>query len=85
MLLLGIFGVDNSSSSHTNKRKIHFLVLGEGPNDINGSVGALEKKFSINFSKIKTKICLSLHYNGGRGYLFVEEKKNLCLKLIIKI
>ena len=78
MLLLGIFGVDNSSSSHTNNCKIHFLVLGEGPNDdINGSVGALEKNFSINFSKIKTKLCLSLHYDGGSGYLFVEQKKNL--------
>ena len=43
-----IFGVDNSSSSHTN----NFLVLGEGPtDDINGSFGASEQTFSINLSK----------------------------------
>ena len=35
---VAIFGVDNSSSSHTDNRKSNFLVLGEGPTDyINGS------------------------------------------------
>ena len=39
------------------------LVLGEGDNfGINGSFGAPEKQFSINFSKAQTKFCLSLHY-----------------------
>ena len=32
---------------------------------VNGSsIGAPEKKFNINFSIAKTKVCLSLHYNG---------------------
>ena len=32
-----IFGVDNSSSSHSNYRKNKFLILGEGPTfEING-------------------------------------------------
>ena len=40
-----IFGVDNSSPSHTNNRKNNFLVLGEGPTDgLNDSTGAVEKK-----------------------------------------
>ena len=56
-----IIGVDNSSSSHGDNRKDDFLVLGEGDTFfINGSFGALEKKFSINFSKAKTKFSLSL-------------------------
>ena len=38
-----IFGVDNSSSSHTDNKK-NFLVLGDGPTDgTNVSNGAAEK------------------------------------------
>ena len=28
--------------------------------------------YSINFTKINTKFCLSLHYNGANSYLFVN-------------
>ena len=46
-----IFGVDNTSSSHTDNCKNNCLVLGKEPtDDINGSVGAAEKKLSISFS-----------------------------------
>ena len=31
--------------------------------------------YSINFSKTNTKFCLSLHYNGKEGYLFVNGKE----------
>ena len=65
-----IFGVDNSSSSHTDNRKNNFLALGEGPTQsINDSTGSPEKKISINFSKANTKFCLSLHYIGDESYL----------------
>ena len=71
-----IFGVDNSTSCHTDNCKNDILVLGEGPtDDISGSIGASNKKFSINFSKAKAKFCLSLHYNGNNSYLFVNRKK----------
>ena len=33
------------------------------------------KKFDINFSKAKTKFCLSLHYNDDNSYLFVNGKE----------
>ena len=57
-----IFGVDNSSSSHTDNHKNNFLVLGEGKTyDINGSFGAAEKKFSINLTKARTKFCLGFY------------------------
>ena len=56
-------------------------MLGKGPtDDINGSIGAAEKKCSINFSKTKTKFCLSLHYNGDNSYFFVNRKKSITLK-----
>ena len=70
-----IFGVDNSSSSHVDIRKNKFLVLGGGPtSDINRSFGVLKKNFSINFTKTKTKFCLSLHCNGDKKYLQIEKK-----------
>ena len=34
-----------------------------------------KKKFSVNFSKANTKICLSLHYSADNSYLFVNEKE----------
>ena len=55
--------------------KITFLVLVEGPtDDINGSIGGVGNMFSINFSKAKTKFCLSLHCNGDNSLL---KEKNL--------
>ena len=70
-----IFGVDNSPSSHADNRKNNVLVIGEGDTfGINGSFGAPEKKFSINFSKADTKFCLSLHYNTDNTYLLVNGK-----------
>ena len=43
-----IFGVDNSSSSHTDNLKNDFLVSGEGDTfGINGSFGAPEKKLIL--------------------------------------
>ena len=71
-----IFGVDNSSSSHTKNLKNGLLILGEGDTfGINGSYGAPEKKFNINFSKVKAKFCLSFHYDSDIGYLFVNVKE----------
>ena len=28
--------------------------------------------YSLNFTKANTKFCLSLHYNGGNSFLFVN-------------
>ena len=54
------FDVDNSSSSHTDNWKKDFLVLGEGPTS------------SINITKARTKIFLSLHYSSDNSYLLVN-------------
>ena len=48
------------------------LIIARTTFDINRGFGAPEKKFSINFTKAKTKFCLSLHYNGDNSYLFVN-------------
>ena len=71
-----IFVVGNNSSSHTDNGTTNFLVLTKGPtDDINGIFGVVEKRFSITFSKVKAKFCLSLHYNSDYSYLFVIGKK----------
>ena len=51
-----IFGVDNNSSSHSDKYKNNFLILGEGPTfRSNEKFGSPEKNFSINFTKANRK------------------------------
>ena len=37
----------------------------------------VQQKNSINFSKAKTKFCLSLHCNGDESYLYVN-KTEIC-------
>ena len=59
-----IVGVDMSSSSHIDNKKIGILILGKGPTqELEYTLGA-EKMYLINFAKENTKFCLSLHYNG---------------------
>ena len=67
-----IFGVDMSSSIHTDNKKKDILVLGRGPTQGLESTLTAEKMDSINFTVTKTKFCLSLHYNGANSYLFVN-------------
>ena len=68
-------GVDNSSSSHADNHKKKIFVEGEElPYGINWIFGSPEKKFSIIFSKVKTRICLSWNYNKDNNYLFVNGK-----------
>ena len=63
-------------------RKNNILVLGERPTySIKGSFESPEKKFSMNFTKVNTKFCLSLHDNADNGYLFVNRKDLVPLSL----
>ena len=73
-----IFGVDNSSSSHSDNRKNNFLALGEGTTyGINGSFQSPQNKFSINFTKTNIKSSLRLYYNADNIYLFINGKEML--------
>ena len=47
-----IFCVENSSSTDTDQRKKHILVLGEGPTDaLHNATIVAEVKYSINFTE----------------------------------
>ena len=64
----------SSSTNVANNKNI--LILGKGPvqNLIERSLSA-KKVYSINFTKVNEKFCLSLHYNGDNSYLFVNGTK----------
>ena len=63
------------SSTHIDNKKKDILILGKGPTrGLKHSLTA-EKMYSVNFTVTKKKFCLSLHYNGGNSYLFVNGKE----------
>ena len=61
-----------SSFVHADNKKKDTLILGEGPTQGLEHTLTAEKKYSINFTENNRKFCLSLHYNGANGYLFVN-------------
>ena len=77
----GVLIITSSSSSRSDNCKNIFSVLGEGSTcGITGSFESPEKKFNINFTKVITKFCLSLHYNANNSYLFVNGKEIFIFK-----
>ena len=61
-----------SFSAHIDNKKKDILVLGKGPAQGLEQTLTAEKMYSINVIGAKKKFCLSLHYNGGNSYLFVN-------------
>ena len=88
-----IFGVDMTSSLHIDNKK-DILILGKGPKQGLEHTLTTEKLYSINFTKEKTKFCLSLHYNGADSYLFLngteiikfkaEDSEQKILKMLVR-
>ena len=68
-----ILGADMSSSVHANNKVNNILVLGKDfIQGINNTTIYAEKTYSTNFTKSRTRFCLSLHYYGDNSYLFVN-------------
>ena len=61
-----------STSIYIDNKKKDILVIGRGPTQGLESTLTAEKMYSINFTVTKKKFCLSLQYNGGNSYLFVN-------------
>ena len=67
-------GADVSSSVHANNRTKNILVLGKDfIRGLENTIKYVEKMYLINFTEIKKKNCLSLHYNGANSYLFIND------------
>ena len=76
-----IFGVDMSSSVHTDNKKKDILILGIGPTqELDDTMLTAEAQYSINFSRPNRKFCLSLHYNGSNSFLFINTTKKYLIK-----
>ena len=62
-----------SSSSKIDNRGKDVLILVKRPTQWLGENSISSgKMYSINFTKVNTKFCLSLHYNQVNSYLFVN-------------
>ena len=69
-----------SSSTKIDSKGKDILILGLGEHSLSA-----EKMYPINFIKINTKFCLSLHYNGPNSFfvcLMVQKFINLQLKIL---
>ena len=68
-----IFGADMSSSINIDNKRKDILILRKGPTQGLGQHSlSAEKIYSINFTKVNTKCCWSLHYNRANSYFFVN-------------
>ena len=62
-----------SSSPHIDNKGKDISILGRGPTQGLGEHSlTTEKMYSINFTLTKKKFFLSLRYNRGNSYLFVN-------------
>ena len=76
-----IFGADMSFSVHATNRANHIYLMGTGlTQGINDTTIYAEKNFYGNFTDFGEKFVLSLHYNGGNSYLFVNGRQELKFK-----
>ena len=76
-----IFGVHEDSVIHKNNKANNIFIIGDGfAQGINDTTLYADKMYSQNFTQPSTKFVLSLHYNGGDSYLFVNGKQELKFK-----
>ena len=61
-----------STSIRIDNKKKDILVFGRGPTQGLESTLTAGKMYSFNFAVTKKKFRLSLHYNRGNSYLFVN-------------
>ena len=59
-----------SSSVHIDNKGKYIVILGEGPTQgLDDSKLTAEAKYSIKFTQLNRKFCLSLHYNGRNSFI----------------
>ena len=76
-----IFGVYESSLTHTNNKNNNTYVMGDlFVQGINDTTLYAEKVYSQKFTLPNKKFLLSLLYNGDKSYLIVNGKQELAFK-----
>ena len=66
-----VFGVDNTSSSHTDDQTFYYKVKDQLMIILITLVQ--HKKITTHFTTGNKKFCLSSHYNGNESYLYVSK------------
>ena len=62
-----------SVSVHVDNQRKDIFILGDGPTQGLGEHSlTTEKMYPVDFTEIKEKYCISLHYDGAKSYLFVN-------------
>ena len=60
-----------SSSVHIDNKKKDISILGEGPSQGLDDTTLTEKvKYPINFTQLRKRFVLSLHYNGSNSFYY---------------
>ena len=73
IVIVIIFGVDNSSFVQVHNKKKNILVLRKGPTQgLDNTTITPEARYSIHFTESRERFVLSLHYNGSSGFLLVN-------------
>ena len=73
-----IFGVDMSSLVHVQNKKKYILILGSSPTQgSDDTTLTAEKEYLINFTELKKKFCLNLHYNGAEIHKFKAKNSEI--------
>ena len=76
-----IFGADMNSSMHIDNKNKDILILDEGPTQRLADItSTAEAKYPINFTQLRKRFVLSLHYNGSNSFLFVNATKTYQFK-----
>ena len=65
-----------SSSVHIDNKGKYILTLGGGPiQRLNDTTLTAEDEYYFKFTQLNRKFCLSLDYNGGNSFIFVNATK----------
>ena len=76
-----IFGVHESSITHTTNKANNIYVLGKSfVQGINDTTLYAEKVYKTNFTVSDKKFVLRLHYNFDNSYLFINGRQELKFK-----
>ena len=71
-----IFGGDMTSSVNIDDKNKDILILDEGlTQGLDDTTLTAEAKYPFNFTQSRKRFVLSLHYNGGSSFLFVNITK----------
>ena len=70
-----------NSSMHIDNKNKDILILDEGPTQRLADItSTAEAKYPINFTQLRKRFVLSLHYNGSNSFLFVNATKTYQFK-----